>query len=114
MTVFTSGGDARTFDFQTGDFQAGGVGFVPFAMGHCIQNTGTTRLRHLEMFKAPVYPDSSPAQPLALTPPELVRAHLSVDDVQQEQAACGGSGGLCATCVRLSTRNRWIGEQPHV
>ncbi len=75
MTVFASGGDARTLDFQ-----AGGVGFVPFAMGHYIQNTGTTRLHYLEMFKAPVYPDSSPAQPLALTPPELVRAHLNAND----------------------------------
>ena len=30
-----SSGDARTFDYQAGD-----VGFVPFAMGHYIENTG--------------------------------------------------------------------------
>ncbi len=75
MTVFASGGDARTFDFQAGD-----VGFVPFAMGHYIENTGTTPLRYLEMFKSPVYSDLSLSQWLALTPPELVRAHLNVDD----------------------------------
>jgi mannose-6-phosphate isomerase-like protein (cupin superfamily) len=35
MTVFASGGKARTFDYQAGD-----VGAVPFAMGHYIENTG--------------------------------------------------------------------------
>jgi len=75
MTVFASGGDARTFDFQAGD-----VGFVPFAMGHYVQNTCTTRLRFLELFKSPVYADLSLSQWLALTPPELVRAHLNIDD----------------------------------
>jgi hypothetical protein len=33
MTVFDSGGKARTFNFQAGD-----VGYLPFAMGHYIQN----------------------------------------------------------------------------
>ncbi|HEY7418132.1 MAG TPA: oxalate decarboxylase family bicupin, partial [Ktedonobacteraceae bacterium] len=37
MTVFASGGKARTFDYQAGD-----VGYVPFAMGHYIENTGDT------------------------------------------------------------------------
>ena len=40
MGVFASSGDARTFDYQAGD-----VGFVPFAMGHYIENTGDTPLR---------------------------------------------------------------------
>jgi len=75
MTVFASGGDARTFDFQADD-----VGFVPFAMGHYIENTGTTRLRYLEMFKSPRYSDISLTQWLALTPPALVKAHLNLDD----------------------------------
>ena len=35
MTVFASSGKARTFDYQAGD-----VGYVPFAMGHYILNTG--------------------------------------------------------------------------
>ena len=47
MGVFGASGQARTFDFQAGD-----VGYVPFAMGHYIENTGTTPLRFLEMFKS--------------------------------------------------------------
>jgi hypothetical protein len=40
MTVFASGGKARTFDYLAGD-----VGYVPFAMGHYVENTGTDTLR---------------------------------------------------------------------
>jgi oxalate decarboxylase len=72
--VFASSGHARTFDYQAGD-----VGYVPFAMGHYILNTGTGPLRFLEMFKSPRYADVSLNQWLALTPPELVRAHLNLD-----------------------------------
>lgn len=75
MGVFASSGDARTFDFMAGD-----VGYVPFAMGHYIENTGTTRLRFLEMFKSPIYADVSLNQWMALTPPELIREHLKLDD----------------------------------
>jgi oxalate decarboxylase len=35
MGVFAASGQARTFNFL-----AGGVGFVPFAMGHYVENTG--------------------------------------------------------------------------
>jgi oxalate decarboxylase len=75
MGVFGSTGNARTFDFRAGD-----VGYVPFAMGHYVENTGTTRLRFLEMFKSSTYADVSLDQWMALTPPELVRAHLKLDD----------------------------------
>ena len=71
MTVFASGGKARTFNYRAGD-----VGYVPFAMGHYIQNTGSTPLRFLEMFKSDHYADVSLKQWLGLTPPELVQAHL--------------------------------------
>ena len=74
MTVFASSGRARTFDFHAGD-----VGCVPFAMGHYVQNTGEEPLRFLEMFRSDRFADISLAQWLALTPPELVRAHLNVD-----------------------------------
>jgi oxalate decarboxylase len=74
MGVFASSGQARTFDFQAGD-----VGFVPFAMGHYVENTGTTTLRFLEMFKSSYYADVSLNQWLALTPPELVKEHLNLD-----------------------------------
>ncbi len=71
MGVFAASGQARTFDFEEND-----VGYVPFAMGHYIENTGKTTLRFLEMFKSDYYADVSLNQWLALTPPELVRAHL--------------------------------------
>src|SRR6185436_2557555 len=75
MGVFGASGQARTFDFQPND-----VGFVPFAMGHYIENTGDTTLRFLEIFKSDYYADVSFDQWLALTPPELVNAHLKSND----------------------------------
>jgi oxalate decarboxylase len=74
MGVFGSTGNARTFDFRAGD-----VGYVPFAMGHYVENTGTGPLRFLEMFKSAHYADVSLNQWLALTPPELVEASLNID-----------------------------------
>jgi oxalate decarboxylase len=74
MTVFASSGKARTFDYQAGD-----VGYVPFAMGHYVQNTGDEPLRFLEMFRSDRFADISLNQWMALVPPELIRAHLNVD-----------------------------------
>jgi oxalate decarboxylase len=74
MGVFASSGQARTFDFAAGD-----VGYVPFAMGHYVENTGTTPLRFLEMFKSSYYADVSLNQWLALTPPNLIQAHMNID-----------------------------------
>jgi oxalate decarboxylase len=73
MGVFASSGQARTFDFLAGD-----VGYVPFAMGHYVENTGPTPLRFLEVFKSSYYADVSLDQWIALTPPELVSAHLKL------------------------------------
>jgi oxalate decarboxylase len=75
MTVFASSNRARTFDYQAGD-----VGYVPFAMGHYVENTGDEPLRFLEMFRSDRFADVSLTQWLALTPPELVKAHLNLDD----------------------------------
>jgi oxalate decarboxylase len=75
MTVFASGGKARTFDYQAGD-----VGAVPFAMGHYIQNTGDEPLVFLEMFRSDHYADISLAQWMGVLPPELVKAHLNLSD----------------------------------
>lgn len=75
VMVFAAEGSARTFNYQ-----AGHVGYVPFAMGHYIQNTGDLMLRFLELFKNDHYADASLNQWRALTPPELVRAHLRVGD----------------------------------
>jgi oxalate decarboxylase len=75
MGVFGSTGNARTFDFRAGD-----VGYVPFAMGHYVENRGPALLRFLEVFKSGTYADVSLNQWMALTPPELVRAHLKLDE----------------------------------
>jgi oxalate decarboxylase len=80
MTVFASGGKARTFDYQAGD-----VGYVPFAMGHYVENTGEETLRFLEMFRSDHFADVSLNQWMALIPPELVKAHLNIE--QQTIAA---------------------------
>ena len=48
------------------------------AMGHYVENTGTTPLRFLEIFKSDYYADVSLNQWMALTPPELVNAHLKL------------------------------------
>jgi oxalate decarboxylase len=74
MGVFAASGHAGTFDFQAGD-----VGYVPFAMGHYIENTGNGPLRFLEIFKSDYYADLSLNQWMALTPPELVTATLNLD-----------------------------------
>ena len=75
MDVFGASGQARTFNFQAND-----VGYVPFATGHSIENIGNTPLRFLEVFKSDYYADVSLDQWLALTPPELVKAHLKGND----------------------------------
>jgi oxalate decarboxylase len=75
MTVFASGGRARTFDYQAGD-----VGYVPFAMGHYVQNTGDQPLVFLEMFRADHYADISLSQWMGVLPRELLKAHLNLDD----------------------------------
>ncbi|MEJ5143470.1 oxalate decarboxylase family bicupin [Gluconobacter albidus] len=75
MTVFASGGKARTFDYSAGD-----VGYVPFGMGHYLENIGDEPLVFLEAFKSSVFTDFSANQWLALSPPEMVKAHLNVDD----------------------------------
>jgi oxalate decarboxylase len=73
MTVFAGNGIARTVDYRAGD-----VGYVPFAFGHYIQNTGNQTLWFLEMFKSDRFVDVSLNQWMALTPHQLVRDNLHV------------------------------------
>lgn len=73
MTVFAAEGRARTFDFQAGD-----VGYVPVSMPHFVENRGDEPLRFLELFRADRFVDISLAQWMALTPHELVQAHLDL------------------------------------
>jgi oxalate decarboxylase len=74
MTVFATGGRARTMDFESGD-----VGYVQKTLPHYIENTGTTDLKFLEMFKSSFYQDLALSEWLTHTPPELVAAHLNLD-----------------------------------
>src|SRR5271154_5301238 len=73
MTVFATGGRARTMDFEIGD-----VGYVQKTLPHYIENTGTTDLKFLEMFKAANYQDLALSEWLTHTPPILVDAHMRV------------------------------------
>jgi oxalate decarboxylase len=74
MTVFASQDSSRTFDFRAGD-----VGYVPKSMSHYVQNTGEVPLKVLELFRSPRFEDVSLNQWLALTPAQLVKSHLGLD-----------------------------------
>ena len=76
MTVFASSGKARTFDYQAGD-----VGVrAPTRWATTFENTGDETLAYLEVFRSDHFADVSLNQWMALTPPELVRAHLNIDE----------------------------------
>ena len=48
-------------------------------MGHYIENTGTTKLQFLELWKTGKFADVSLRQWLAFTPYRLVQANLKID-----------------------------------
>jgi oxalate decarboxylase len=75
MTVFIGGGKARTIDFRAGD-----VGYIQQSLPHYIENTGDDDLEFLEIFKSDHYEDISLAQWISHLPPELVAAHLQIDE----------------------------------
>jgi oxalate decarboxylase len=75
MTVFDATSKARTFNYTSGD-----VGFVPRTMGHYIENIGSTTLRLINVFNSPKYKDVSLNNWMALTPPDLLRGHLNLDE----------------------------------
>ncbi|KAF8589808.1 oxalate decarboxylase [Ramaria rubella] len=75
VTIFAANGNARTFNYEPGD-----VGYVPASNGHYVENIGNDTLHFLEIFKTDQFQDISLNQWLALTPPELVKAHLNIDD----------------------------------
>jgi oxalate decarboxylase len=74
MTVVSTGNKARTMEFQAGD-----VGYVEKTLLHYVENTGSSDLVFIEMFKSPLYQDLSFTEWLTHTPPELVMAHLKID-----------------------------------
>jgi oxalate decarboxylase len=73
MTVFNTGPNAVTMDFNAGD-----IGYVKRNLGHYIKNTGDTDLQVLEVFRASEFQDVSLADWMAHTPPALVAQHLNV------------------------------------
>ncbi|QRV73697.1 oxalate decarboxylase [Ceratobasidium sp. AG-Ba] len=75
ITVFASSANARTFNYQAGD-----IGYVPPTFGHYVENIGNGTLKFLEIFNSDKYEDISLNQWLALTPPDVVKAHLQLDD----------------------------------
>ncbi|KAF8604741.1 oxalate decarboxylase [Ceratobasidium sp. AG-I] len=75
ITVFAASANARTFNYQAGD-----IGYVPPSMGHYVENLGNTTLKFLEIFNSDKYEDISLNQWLALTPPDMVKAHLQLSD----------------------------------
>jgi len=75
MTVFATGGRARTMDFQAGD-----VGYIQKSLPHYVENTGDTDLKFLEMFRSSYYQDLALSEWLTHTPPELVAAHLNINE----------------------------------
>lgn len=75
ITVFKAPESARTFDFT-----AGGVGYIPQAASHYVENTGTEDVIFLEVLQAPKFSDVSAAQWLALTPKQVVEDHLDIPE----------------------------------
>jgi oxalate decarboxylase len=74
MTVFNTGPKAQTADFRPGD-----VGYVKKSLGHYVQNTGSTELQFLEIFKTDRFSEVSLTDWLTHAPPQLVAQHLNID-----------------------------------
>lgn len=80
ITVFAGEGNARTFDFQPGD-----VGYLESNNGHYVEAIGDKPVKYIEVFRAPKYTDVSLSNWLALTPPEVVKAHMGFDDATMQK-----------------------------
>jgi len=75
MTVFNTGPNAMTMDFNAGD-----IGYVKRNLGHYIENVGDTDLVVIGVFRAPRYEEISLSNWLTHTPPALVAQHLNIDE----------------------------------
>jgi oxalate decarboxylase len=74
MTVFNTGPAAQTADFRAGD-----IGYVKKSLGHYIENTGSTDLVFMEIFKADRFEEVSLSDWIAHTPPAMVAQTLNLD-----------------------------------
>src|SRR6202030_2109853 len=73
MTVFNTGPNAVTMDFNPGD-----IGYVKKNLGHYIKNTGDTDLQVLAVVRAPQFMHVSLCDWITHPPPALVAQHLNV------------------------------------
>ena len=73
MTVFNTGPNALTMDFNPGD-----IGYVKRNYGHYVQNVGDSDLQFIGVFRAPRYEEFALSDWLTHTPPALVAQHLNV------------------------------------
>jgi hypothetical protein len=64
VTVFDTGPAAITADFYSGD-----IGYVKKALGHYVENTGTSDLVFMEVFRADRFEEISLSDWLAHSPP---------------------------------------------
>lgn len=74
MTVFNAGPAANTANFHPGD-----IGYVKKGLGHYIENTGSTDLVVLAVFRSDRYEEVSFADWLAHSPPEMVAETFNLD-----------------------------------
>jgi len=75
MTVFNTGPNAMTMDFNAGD-----IGYVKKNLGHYVENVGDTDLVFIGVFRASEYQEISLSNWLTHTPPALVAQHLNIDE----------------------------------
>jgi len=75
MTVFNTGPNAMTMDFNAGD-----IGYVRRNLGHYVENVGDTDLQFIGVFKASRYEEVSLSNGLTHPPPSLVAQHPNVDE----------------------------------
>ena len=74
MTVFNAGPEANTANFHPGD-----IGYVKKGLGHYVENTGSTDLVFLALFRSPRYEEVVLSDWLAHTPPDMVAATFNLD-----------------------------------
>ena len=74
MTVFNTGPQAMTADFNPGD-----IGYAKKSLGHYIENTGTDQLVYLEIFRTDRYKNVSLSDWIAHTPSAMVEQTLNLD-----------------------------------
>jgi oxalate decarboxylase len=87
MTVFNTGPNAMTMDFNAGD-----IGYVKKNLGHYVENVGDTDLVFIGVFRAPEYQEISLSNWLRRTPPALVTQHLNIDEATIAKWPDGGPG----------------------